>query len=135
VELDEKQSIQLCLSPLLVYTLVRGNPLHSGPRGEWQLLRALEEGLTGSDPLSITLVEGLKNNLHKFFAYFCQHYANATADELLVALGAARRILDDLARNGSDPAGFLQSLERFTDVLAEREKDAGDYAEIRKLLT
>ncbi|AMV73272.1 hypothetical protein JCM30471_16740 [Desulfuromonas carbonis] len=134
MELDENQSIRLCLSPLLIYALLSEIPLHTGPRGEWQLLRALEEGLQGDDPLSLTLVDGLKSNLHKFFAYFCQHYAQATADELLAALANVRRTLDELAAKGCDPAGCRRTLVRFTEVLAVQTKEQGHSTAVRQLL-
>ncbi len=124
VELDETQTIQLCLAPLLIYALIGPTPLVAGPRSQWQLLRALEYGLSGDDPLGATLVDALKSNLHKFHAYFCEHYARADASQLLAALGSLRETLAGLAARGIDPSGFRQSLGRFTDHLANPDGDS-----------
>ena len=117
MELDKVQTIQLCLAPLLIYALVGPRPLVAGPRGQWQLLRALEDGLTGDDPFSATLVDALKSNLHKFHAHFCQHYARADAAQLLAALADLRETFIALAAKGIETSGFRRALKRFADHL------------------
>ena len=123
MELDEVQTIQLCLAPLLIYALVGPRPLDAGPRGQWPLLRALEDGLSGDDPLSATLVDALKSNLHKFHAHFCQHYAQADAAQRLAALADLRQTFSALAARGIETAGFRRTLTRFADHLTPPASD------------
>jgi hypothetical protein len=123
VELDEVQTIQLCLAPLSIYALLGPRPLVAGPRGQWQLLRALEDGLSGDDPLSATLVDVLKSNLHKFHAHFCRHYARADAAQLLAALAELRETFIALAAQGIETSGFRRALERFADHLTPSASD------------
>lgn len=119
MEAEEARTIQLCLCPLLIYALLAADPLAAGPRAEWRLLQACENGLQGEDAFSATLVDGLKSNLHKFHAHYRTLYAAADTATLEAALSIAAATLDELAASGIDPAGYRRALRRFADFLGE----------------
>lgn len=118
MDLDDTATIQLCLAPLHLYALCTAPGQRSGPRAEWRLLCTLEKDLVGRDPLSDTLVDALKSNLHKFHTLHCQRHGQARPDELLAELAAVRQRLDGIGAGGRGAQGYLRTLEAFAEKLA-----------------